>query len=107
MGTENKAGAEDGADVGCSAWLDGNPPKDGTPIVAIGRIIWRDEYSTSVDSFVAAIRWLKDQSGYECWHFDRDGMTVARTLDDEVMVDWWLPMPSNAKLTDGLRGHSV
>ena len=84
-----------GAAVACSAWLDGNPLKDGTPIVAIGRVIWRDEYSTSVDSFVALIRWEKDQSGYECWHFDRDGMTVARTLDDEVMVDWWLPLPSN------------
>ena len=81
--------------VGWSAWLDGDPPKDGTPIVAIGRVIWRDEYSTSVDSFVALIRWEKDRSGYEGWHFDRDGMTVARTLDDEVMVDWWLPLPSN------------
>lgn len=81
--------------VRCSAWLGGNAPKDGTPIVAIGRVIWHDEYSTSVDSFVAVIRWLKDQSGYEGWHFDRDGMTVARTLDDEVMVDWWLPLPPN------------
>lgn len=72
------------APVRCSAWLDGNPPKDGTPIVAIGRVIWRDEYSTLVDSFVAHIRWEKDQSGYEGWHFDRDGMTargVIRCMD--------------------------
>jgi hypothetical protein len=84
--------------VASSVWLDGNTAlKDGTSIVAIGRVIWCDEYSTAVDGFVAAIRWIKDQSGYEGWHFDRDGMTVARTLDDEVMVDWWLPMPSNAR----------
>lgn len=79
-----------------SPWLDASPPKDGKPIVAIGRVIWRDEYSTSVDSFVALVRWEKDQSGYEGWHFDHDGMTVARTLDDEVMVDYWLPPPETA-----------
>ena len=86
---------QEAAAVGWNRWLDGNPPKDGTPIAAIGRVIWSDEYSTSVDSFVALIRWEKDQSGYEGWHFDKDGMTVIRTLDDEVMVDWWLPLPSN------------
>ena len=46
-----------------------------------------------MDSFVAAVRWIKDQSNYEGWHYDRDGMTVARTLDDEVKVDWWAHFP--------------
>jgi len=74
-------------------WQEVNPPKDGTAIVAVGRVIWSDEFSTTADSFVAAIRWEKDQSGYEGWHFERDGMTVARTLDDEVLVDWWALLP--------------
>lgn len=80
--------------IGAAAWLTADPPKDGTTIVAIGRVISRGVCSTSVDRFVAAIRWLKDQSGHEGWHFDREGSTVSR-LDDEVIVDWWLPMPDS------------
>lgn len=81
------------AAVGSSAWFNGNPPKDGTPIVAVGRVISRGECSTTVDSFVALIRWGQCRSGHVGWLFDRIGMTVARTPDDEVVVDWWLPMP--------------
>lgn len=74
-------------------WNTNEPPKDGTTIIVVGRVIWSDEFSTCVDSFVAAVRWIKDQSNYEGWHYDRDGMTVARTLDDEVKVDWWAHFP--------------
>lgn len=74
-------------------WITTEPPKDGSVIVAVGRVIVTDEISTSVESFVAAVRWEKDQSGYEGWHYNRDGMTVARALDDEVKIDWWSNFP--------------
>jgi hypothetical protein len=75
-------------------WNTNEPPKDGTAIVVIGRVISRDEFSTCVDSFVAAVRWVKDESEYEGWHFAHSGMVVARTLEDEVKVDWWAHFPN-------------
>lgn len=77
-------------------WNKTEPPKDGSVIVAVGRVIVTDEISTFVESFVAAVRWEKDQSGYEGWHYNRDGMTVARALDDEVKIDWWTEYPTEA-----------
>lgn len=65
-------------------------------IVAVGRIIQHDEISTYADPFVAAIVWMKDQSGYEGWHYCHSVLTVARTLEDEVMVDWWTEIPTTA-----------
>lgn len=74
-------------------WNTSEPPKDGTTIIVVGRLIWSDEFSMCVDSFVAAVCWIRDQSNYEGWHYDRDGMTVARTLDDEVKIDCWANYP--------------
>lgn len=68
-------------------------PKDGTEIVAIGRVISTDEFSTLSDPFTAGIFWLNHESGFEGWHFISDRMSVARTPDDKVMIDWWLPFP--------------
>lgn len=70
-------------------WNTTEPPKDGSVIVAVGRLIVTEEFLTGVDFFVSAVRWEKDQSGYEGWHYNSDGMTVARALDDEVKIDWW------------------
>lgn len=80
-----------------ATWETTEPPKDGTPIVAIGRVISRDEFSTWAEPFLAGVVWFKDGSGFEGWHYRSDGMTVARTLDDEVKVDWW------ARFPEGLR----
>lgn len=74
-------------------WQKGEPPK-GRAIVAVGRIIQHDELSTYADPFVAAIVWMKDDSGYEGWHYCHSVLTVARTLDDEVMVDYWNEIPT-------------
>ena len=74
-------------------WQTNNPPQDGTIIVAVARVIWSDEFSTSVDQFVAAILWEKDSSGYEGWHYTHTGLTVARELGDEVVIDWWAKFP--------------
>ena len=78
-------------------WLDGSTaPKDGTEIVAVGRVIWSDECTTTVDSFVEAIHWLNDPTGHEGWH-DRNGISLDRMMDDDVRVDYWMPMPSKDK----------
>lgn len=88
-------------------WADGsyfNPPQDGTPIVAIGRVIGQrasaeTEFDddpltvTSVELFHGFVRWEKDDSGYEGWHFIGSGMVVAMCLDDKVKIDWWNPLP--------------
>ena len=66
------------------------PPKDGTPIVASGRIIWSDSFSTSVDAFTSTIRWYTDSSGYTGWHYVRCGCVVGQH-GDEVIVDFWIP----------------
>lgn len=79
-----------------TVWNTTPPPQDGTVIVAIGRVIYSDEFSTSVDPFVAALVWEMDNSRYEGWHTQKDRMSVARTLDDEVKIDWWLPFPKEA-----------
>lgn len=74
-------------------WQTNEPPKDGTVIVVVGRVIWSDEFSTSVEQFDGAIRWERGSSGYEGWHYKCNGMAVARELGDEVKVDWWANFP--------------
>jgi len=79
--------------VGSSGWLDGSTaPKDGSYIVAVGRVIYSDDFTTCVDSFVAKITWRAEPN--EGWHYDNN-MSVANMLGDEVRVDYWLPMPAN------------
>lgn len=78
-------------------WADASnfkPPQDGTPIAAVGRVIVRDGAGTYVDNFVSGLRWEKDDSGFEGWHFIGSGLTVARNLDEEVKIDWWNPLPA-------------
>ena len=76
-----------------SAWNISNPPQDGTTIVAIGRVIITEDICTSVDPFIGAIYWEKDSSGFEGWHYRSTGLTVARALDDEVLIDFWHLFP--------------
>lgn len=83
------------------AWLTSPPPKDGTTIIAIGRLKYEDEFSVTFEPFVLAVRWERDQSNYEGWHYRRDGMTVASTLDDEVIIDYWLPYPPEGHENNG------
>lgn len=76
-----------------NAWKSENPPKNGQTIIAIGRIIGRDDISTFVQPFCAEIFWQKDSSGYEGWHCHRGGLVVAEALEDEVMIDHWIEPP--------------
>jgi len=76
-----------------AGWKTTEPPKDGSTIVAIGRVIITEDICTSVDAFLGEISWLKDKSGYTGWHFRETGMTIARALDDKVMIDLWIETP--------------
>jgi hypothetical protein len=77
-----------------NSWKEISPPQDGTPIVAIGRTIFEDEFSTNVIPWTAAIFWVKDSSGYEGWHYLENQLTVVRCLGDELRIDFWLEHPT-------------
>lgn len=82
--------------TGVPTWNTENPPKDGSPIVVVGRVICSDEFSTSVQPFAGAVKWLKTESNFEgwCWCFREYPMCVQQTLEDEVNIDFWMPFPS-------------
>jgi hypothetical protein len=78
-----------------TGWLTSEPPQDGTRIVAVGRVISSDEFSTSVTPWVHPVRYIKTESGYVGWMIDGGSwpLAVARDLSDEVRIDFWLPHP--------------
>ncbi|MDB6020800.1 MAG: hypothetical protein JWQ04_657 [Pedosphaera sp.] len=81
-----------------NTWNTEEAPKDGRPIVAVGRVIWSDDFSTAVDPFCGAVFWDTSDSKHAHWaHWPRTeyghAMSVARTLDDEVRIDYWMPHP--------------
>jgi hypothetical protein len=73
-------------------WQKTEPPKDGTEIVAVGAVIYTEECFTASEPFTLRVHWKKDESGFEGWH-TADGMTVARTLEDEVVIHNWIKLP--------------
>lgn len=90
---------ETALEINRRCWADAKkfkPPQDGTPIVAVGRVIVTQEDFGCVDPFVLAVRYEKDSSGYEGWHHVSNDMTVASDLDDKVIIDFWNPMPVEA-----------
>jgi hypothetical protein len=76
-------------------WNTETPPLDGAPIVAIGRVIFEDEFSTTVEPFLAAIRWLPPPTGrIEGWHHVTGAeMSLRPTMTDEIKIDYWIQYP--------------
>lgn len=74
-------------------WLETEPPKDGTPICAIGQLIYTDDCLTTSESFFANVVWVRDVSGFEGWHFYSNGMCVAQTLEDKIRINYWFKIP--------------
>lgn len=76
-------------------WRTDAPPQDGTPIVAIGKVMYSDEFSTVAAPFVAALTWgsAPFQDIKTGWHYWQNGMSLPSTLEDEVIIHYWLPMP--------------
>jgi hypothetical protein len=89
-----------------SPWKKTEPPKDGTLIIAIGSVIYEfsagDEDDFGVDAgpaigacsdpFVAEVRWMAEPNQAAGWHY-LSGLSVARTLEDLVKIDFWLEAP--------------
>lgn len=72
-------------------WRNDEPPRDGTVIVALGRVLWQAELVRVSEPFTAAVRW---QAGdFPCWTYADSKMAVACTPEDVVSIDWWAPLP--------------
>lgn len=82
------------------------PPQDGRSIIACGRVIYdltvpEDSFEPGTDlvigkasdPFVALIHWTENDGQIKGWHYVADGLSVARTLTDEVLIDFWLEDP--------------
>ena len=76
-----------------NTWNISDPPKDGARIVAFGRVIYSDAFSTCVEPFSAKIiSWENFDSGHAGWM--HNGLSIKEDLADEVKIDYWMPMPS-------------
>lgn len=81
-------------------WKTENPPKDGTPIVAIGCVVSPHEAGGSVAPFLLTVFWKVD-GAFKGWchrpFADRsspcDGLAVADSTSDEVRIDFWIEGP--------------
>jgi hypothetical protein len=82
-------------------WKTENPPKDGTPIVAIGSIVSIHETGSSVAPFLLIVYWKAagDFKGWfhhsfgECYS-PYNGLAVAESPDEEVRIDLWIECPT-------------
>lgn len=77
------------------AWNTSEAPKD-RAIVAIGKIMVSDEFSTSAIPFCNAIEWLDIGSHADWFLYYRDEQALAlrRALDEEVIIHYWQDMPA-------------
>ena len=89
IGTNNKPVS---VEKTSSGWQTADPPKDGTAIMAFGRIIYTEEACTQAEPFWNQIRWTENQGESKGWHFT-NGMSVAQMLSDEVIIDHWIQLP--------------
>jgi len=76
-------------------WRTGDPPKDGTKIVAIG-VITEDcgDGRYNIEPFTDSIQW-----DGEDW-LNEFGLALASYAGSEITIRYWLPFPPNAKPTD-------
>ena len=74
-----------------TTWHTTTPPQDGTQIVAVGRVLWEDDFSAGSQPFAHALFWNADAKLWCYWHGDQMALTTA--LNDQVKIDWWLPLP--------------
>jgi hypothetical protein len=83
-----------------NTWKTENPPKDGSPIIAIGSVISTHAWGGTSVPFLHAIVW-KVQGDFKGWcHCSYpglgspcDGLTVAESPDDMVTIYLWLECP--------------
>ena len=79
--------------MSATPWNTGEPPHDGSLIIAIGKIMESADACTWADPLCAPIRWTALPGQIAGWHY-QSGMSVRRSLDEEVIIHYWLPMPT-------------
>ena len=71
-----------------NGWRTDAPPKDGTRIVAIGKVIYTEDACTTAESFLAELAWTEKPGEAKGWHRP-NGMALCCYLDDEVVIHYW------------------
>jgi hypothetical protein len=74
------------------AWKTGEPPKDGTHIIAIGRIIAEGEI---VKPYIGEIFWKNTTSGFTGWMYQTYcwPLSVCCSPDETFKIDHWIELP--------------
>jgi hypothetical protein len=74
------------------AWNTSEAPRD-RAIVAVGKVMVSDEWSTAAIPFCTAIEW-REISGHSDWyHYYGEPLTVRRALDEEIIIHYWQELP--------------
>jgi hypothetical protein len=77
----------------CALWNVGEPPKNGTVIVAIGHVACHDAESGWTEPFALPVKWVKADSGFEGWLHAETDLSVQQHVGDEVHIHHWMPLP--------------
>ena len=72
-------------------WRNDEPPKDGTPIVAVGNIVSTDGVLTWVEPFCYVLRWKAEA---KCWVHPGSELGIRRMSNDAVVIHFWSPVPA-------------
>jgi hypothetical protein len=71
-------------------WKTTEPPTDGTPIVAIGRVTVTTENGINTEGFCSFMRWDNRRMA---WLFTEDLMSRVWMVEDRVKIDHWTNVP--------------
>ena len=74
-----------------ATWIEGQPPCNGWPYVAIGRLIGTGEREGSVSPFCGVVQFVQDGDwvGW-CWE---GCLAFSQDPDDTVVIDWYIELP--------------
>lgn len=82
-------------------WKTENPPKDGSPIVAIGCVVSAHEKGGNLAPFLLTVHW-KAVGDFKGWCHrpygegcsPDNGLAIVDSPDDEVWIDFWIELPT-------------
>lgn len=79
-------------------WRVTEPPKDGTCVIAKGRIITEDELGCTVTPYLGEIFWKPDDrnSANGLWMYQSQGwpLSVTCSPDETFKIDYWIHPPA-------------
>ena len=79
-----------------TGWKTTEPPKDGTRIIAIGRILWHDDFSDGSNPYLGEVFWSESES-FTGWMYQSESwpLSVTCSPDEKFIIDWWIESPEN------------